>query len=113
MSSDLNLECLDVIGKKMRLECSIQLHQNPNMEISLLPARAWFKAPFSNFQYQLESIYKRKWQNYGTRPQLVETNEKPAGKSLVLFSSIVLLSQRFPNHETKLFSLPNPESGFR
>ena len=73
MSSDLNLECLDVIGNKMRLECSIQFHQIQTWKSHYCWHAHGSKRHFI-FQYQLESIYKGDGKIRNSA-QMVETNQ--------------------------------------
>lgn len=85
---DLNLECLDMIGKnKMRLESSIQLHQKSKTMKShcCLAAGAYGSKTLSSYlKYQLDARFSSKeMAKYGDFAQMgVETvgkDEKPAG----------------------------------
>jgi len=88
----------------MRLECSIQLHQNPNMEISLLLAGAWFKAQVYTWIPTGASFIKEMAKN-GSSPKWVETvgKDEAGGKSLVLFFWVMI-----PKPQNKLFFSAEP-----
>ncbi len=85
----------------MRLECSIQLHQNPNVEISLLRARAWFKGASSYLNINWSQFHKGDGKIRDSAQKGRNSRERRSRREVL---SIVLLSHDSQTTKQTFFS---------